>query len=148
MGVFLRDACIDDALLILNWRNDFETRQNSFNKNIIDYNDHLAWYQKKLEDNNCFMFILVDNTECVGHIRIDKFNNVGKISYMIAPKKRKMGYGKLIIELIDNIIPSEISILVGFVDRNNIPSRKCFITNNYSELIEDNIICYIKSSIN
>lgn len=145
MNTYLRVADINDAEIILNWRNDKLTRNNSFSKDAIDLETHLKWFNGKLSDENCYMYILMDDTERVGQIRIDKVNDIGEISYMIAPDKRKMGYGKQIIRLIDEIAKDKIKVLVGLVESFNEASKKCFIASDYSEFIGGGITCYIKT---
>lgn len=144
MSLFLREATIDDANIILEWRNDPVTREHSFSKDIIDLETHLKWFERKLSDENCFMYILMDGTEKVGQVRIDKVNDIGEISYMIAPNKRKMGYGKKMLELSENVVSGNIKVLTGLVETKNEPSKKCFQSNNYTEFIGGDIACYIK----
>ena len=144
MNAYLRKATLDDAKIILEWRNDPLTRENSFSKDLIDPETHIKWFNSKLSDENCFMFILVDGTERVGQLRIDKVNDIGEISYMIAPNKRKMGYGKQIIKLAEGAVSSDIKVLAGLVESSNEASKKCFIGNDYSEFTSENITCYIK----
>lgn len=144
MSIYLRKANIDDAKIILEWRNDPLTRDNSFSKDLIAPETHIKWFNGKLSDKNCFMYILMDDTERVGQLRIDKVNDIGEISYMIAPNKRKMGYGKQIIKLVEGVINSNIKVLVGLVENFNEASKKCFIVNGYSEFIGGDTTCYIK----
>ncbi|MDO4166472.1 MAG: GNAT family N-acetyltransferase [Eubacteriales bacterium] len=144
MSIFLREATKDDADIILEWRNDPLTRNQSFSKGLIDRETHIQWFLNKLSDTNCFLFILMDGTERVGHLRIDKVNDIGEISYMIAPDKRKRGYGKKIIGLSERVVPHNINALIGLVQNTNESSKKCFISNHYSEFSAGDIICYIK----
>ncbi|MCI8308228.1 MAG: GNAT family N-acetyltransferase [Lachnospiraceae bacterium] len=144
MGLFLRGADINDAEIILEWRNDSVTREHSFSKECIDYETHMKWYKSKLSDKDCYLFILMDNTEKIGHLRIDRVNDVGRISYTIAPGKRNRGYGKKIIELSERVVTDGIHALVGMVELSNEPSRKCFRHNNYAEFASGDIYFYIK----
>lgn len=144
MHLFLRKADINDADIILQWRNDILTRNSSFSKELIDFDTHRKWFDNKLSDDNCFMYILMDGTERVGQIRIDKIKEVGEISYMIAPHKRGMGYGKKMIELIQGMVPSNIKALTGIVENSNEASKKCFRNNHYSEFSAKDITCYVK----
>ena len=143
--MYLRKANINDAYIILEWRNDPRTRQNSFSKEIIDMETHLKWFNAKLTDENCFIYILMDGEERVGQIRIDKANDVGEISYMIAPDKRNRGYGKTMLKLVDTVIDKRIHALTGLVEVANEPSRKCFIANGYSEFIGGVLHVILKS---
>lgn len=144
MNLFLRNAAITDAEMILRWRNDPVTRTASFTKNEIDLESHKKWYSARLESPDCFLFILMHDSECIGQLRIDRINDVGEISYMIAPEKRGMGYGKKIIELASTAAPAGLRVLTGLVESSNEASRKCFLKNGYTELTGGNICCYIK----
>lgn len=148
----LRRATMDDALDVLDWRNDETTRKNSFNQEEISKESHLNWFKRKLEDNNCLMYILEDETGSLGSIRLDVTDRIGEISYMIAPHKRGKGLGKEIIRLIDNVPEvrdsksvNSIQSLVGFVNEDNVASARCFEENGYTKLIAGDIRCYIKN---
>ena len=129
----IRQASMNDAEIVLEWRNDETTRNNSFSKDVIDFETHKKWFRSKLEDESCFMYILEDASVKAGQIRIDKVNDVGEISYTIAPTKRGQGYGKKIISMLEDVIPTEIKVLMGLVEEQNVPSKKCFIANGYAE---------------
>ena len=148
----LRRATMDDALDVLSWRNDETTRMNSFTQDEISQDDHLKWFKKKLDDENCLMYILEDKNVKAGSIRVDITDEVGEISYMIAPGERGKGLGKAIIEQLEGISEiagndskCQIRCLVGFVNEANLASSKCFKSNGYTELIAGDIKCYIKN---
>ena len=148
----LRRATMDDALDVLSWRNDETTRINSFTQDEISKESHLKWFKKKIDDDNCLMYILEDKNVKAGSARVDITDDVGEISYMIAPGERGKGLGKGIIELLEtmpeivgNDNRKQIRCLVGFVNKDNIASAKCFKGNGYTELNAGNIKCYIKT---
>jgi len=144
MSFYLRPANLDDAEIILEWRNDMQTRENSFSKDLIDLDTHLKWFERKLSDDNCFLYILMDDSERVGQVRIDRIGDVGEVSYMIAPDRRGRGYGKQIIKLIGEEAGSKVKVLVGLVESFNEASRKCFVADGYSEFVGGEMVCYIK----
>ena len=148
----LRRATMDDALDVLAWRNDETTRKNSFTQEEISEENHLKWFKRKLDDNNCLMYILEDGTGSLGSIRLDITDKIAEISYMIAPAARGKGLGKEIIKLIDNVPELETAVtdnriqsLVGFVNEDNVASARCFEENGYTKLIAGDIRCYIKN---
>lgn len=145
MNLYLRLANLDDAQIVLEWRNDEQTRENSFSKDLIDLDTHLKWFEGKLADENCFLYILMDGDERVGQIRVDRVNDIGEVSYMIAPDQRGRGYGKHILKLIDDLMKDKVKGLVGLVEESNTASRKCFEANSYSEFPGGNVICFVKS---
>lgn len=144
MNLHLRPVTPNDSRLLYCWKEHPSTKENSFTKTPISYENHNEWLLSKLSDKNCFMFILMDSSECVGQIRIDINHHIGKISYMIAPNKRNLGYGKKLLALIEAQIPQDIKALIGFVQNFNRASQRCFLENHYSEFFENNILCYIK----
>lgn len=144
MEFILREATMEDAETVLAWRNDKQTRDNSFTKDEIDLKSHLEWYRRKLNDDNCFLYILMAGEERVGQVRIDRINDLGEISYMIAPGKRGLGYGKKIIELCEEVPNGGVKALAGLVEKHNMASIKCFRANDYTEIAGGEMNCYIK----
>lgn len=71
MSCLLRKANIKNAQIILDWRNDLLRRNSSFSKKIIDFETHIKWFRNKLSNKNCLMYMLMDELECVGLLRID-----------------------------------------------------------------------------
>jgi RimJ/RimL family protein N-acetyltransferase len=144
MDIQLRRAVMSDAEAVLNWRNDEETRKNSFSKDKISLDTHKKWFEKKLSDENCVMYILMADEKPAGCIRVDMVDRIGEISYMIAPDMRRKGLGDMMLTLIDAYVPENVKVLTGFVDSKNIPSAKCFENNEYTKLIAGNTFCFIK----
>lgn len=145
MSTYLREVTMEDAEMILEWRNDAVTRKNSFSEDEIDLETHKNWLGRRLEDEGCALYMLMDVGECVGHLRIDKIGEVGELSYMIAPDRRGQGYGKKMIELAQQMVTEDVKVLVGLVKEDNIASGKCFLANRYNEIRGGNVICYVKS---
>ncbi len=142
--IFLRRATMEDAEDILRWRNDESTRANSFTKDVIDLESHKKWLSKKLSDPLCYLFILMDGEEKVGNIRVDVEDDAGEISYMIAPKMRGRGYGKKIIALVEQEMPTEVKTLIGLTLKDNKASGRCFLANGYSASDAEDALCYSK----
>ena len=63
MALFLRNATIEDAQDVFNWRNDPDTRANSFNKDEIDLESHMLWFGKRLGRENTLMYILMNGNK-------------------------------------------------------------------------------------
>ena len=64
--LILKKANITDLIQTRFWRNDYITRNNSFNKNYINQNEHARWFfdtlfnnQKKLFIARCFFRLAV-----------------------------------------------------------------------------------------
>lgn len=144
----LRRATGEDSETILSWRNDKDTRENSFSKEEISLETHNRWFEKKLADPGCKMYILEDHGDRLGSIRIDILDEkgkIGEISYMIAPDKRRHGYGRKILELIEKKArETGIEVLTGLVKADNPASCRCFENCGYTAAYAGDIVSYTK----
>jgi len=98
--MILRSVNFDDWSLLLEWRNDPVTRENSINPEIVEEESHKTWLLNSLKNSNREIYILEDNSIPVGTIRSDK-NNDNKyfLSWTISPEHRGKGYGAKMLEL-------------------------------------------------
>jgi spore coat polysaccharide biosynthesis protein SpsF len=144
MALHLKKASMEDAEIVLAWRNDEQTRANSFLQEIIDLESHLEWYRRKLADENCYLYLLMDGDDRVGQVRIDVVDRIGEISYMIAPEKRGKGYGKSILALSETVENGNAKSYIGFVKKENEASKQCFLRNGYAEFSAGDMNCYVK----
>ena len=100
----------------------------------------MAWFRRLLANKDARQYILMSDDEAVGQIRVNIEDDSARISYSIAPDYRQMGYGKLIISLLPDVIITDfpdIKKLIAEVKPNNIGSRKAFIDNQF---IEKNVV--------
>ena len=47
--IYLREATLDDADLLFEWRNEKTTRENSFKQRILVWDEHYTWLKKNLK---------------------------------------------------------------------------------------------------
>lgn len=121
----LRPAKKADSKLLFNWVNDKEVRDNSLNIEPIKWESHLDWLYKKLESNQCKIFILEKNAIPLGQIRIEEEETgYWLIDYSIERSYRGKGYGSLIVEELINKIHN--IQLKGVVKKNNTASQRVF----------------------
>ncbi|TAE31645.1 MAG: GNAT family N-acetyltransferase [Cytophagales bacterium] len=68
-----RPAQPADAQLFFEWANDPLTRQQSFNTNPVVWENHVAWFAKKIVDPNVLMLVF-DNQQGqpVGQVRLER----------------------------------------------------------------------------
>lgn len=134
--LYLRKACEDDCDLLFNWANDEITRKNSFNTKSISYDDHVKWYKNLLADSNRVQYILMDNNEPIGQVRLEFSANSVELGYSIDECKRGLGYGKeiiyLAIEQVKKDFPN-VSEIIAKVKPTNVASIHCFLKNNFEE---------------
>lgn len=95
----LRPVQTGDCDLLLAWRNHPTTRANSFSTEEIEPDTHRAWFQKKLEDENCLFLMAEDQGEPVGQIRFDLDGLNAVISVAVDPARVNRGIGTVLTRL-------------------------------------------------
>jgi len=141
--MILRPATLNDADLLLEWRNDSTTRANSFTSEIVSLEDHLNWFKKVLASEDRCIYIAEDGNIPIGTIRVDIINSRQKeLSWNVSPSHRKMGYGSKILE---KFITEYPSVYIARIKSENIPSIKMVESNGFSIMTtEDNVYTFIK----
>lgn len=143
-NIFLRPVMETDCKLLFEWRNEPSTRQNSFNRDEITYEEHLAWFEKMLSNKNCGQYILMQDEVAVGQIRIFIDGSSAEISYNVCENFQGRGLGTKMVELLEYQIKidfPQIETLVAKVKLKNSASRKIFEKN----LFEKSYIVYKKN---
>lgn len=131
----LRLSTINDAQLLLEWRNDELTRLSSFNTENISFKDHLDWFQKSLLSLNREIYIAEIKNLPVGTIRVDiSEDNSKELSWTIAPSQRGKGYGSLLLNTFISLYPSTYT---AQVKEENIPSIKMVKKNGFTLLSKE-----------
>ena len=143
-GIGFRAAVPEDAALILEWRNDAESRQQSFDGNWIDPDTHMAWFARKLNDPACFFYVLTVDGEPAGQIRIDVRDAIGEISYTVAPAHRGCGIGTALITNAVQVCSGRVRALVGIVKSDNRASCRCFEKNGFTGFEAEDRRFYLK----
>lgn len=135
----------EDCALIYNWANEPTVRKKSFNSKKITYEEHKKWFDKKLNDENCRMYILEIDGIKIGQIRVDIENEVAMLSYSIGKEYRGKGNGVIMLTLLEEkLIKEKVSIIRGLVKYENIASKKCFEKCGYTKIEKEDYIVYEK----
>ena len=96
----LRKVTTSDWKVLLEWRNDKISRQNSFNSELISINAHKEFINNTLIITERNIFILEYNEIPVGTIREDRLDkNEFELSYTISPMYRGKKIGQIMISL-------------------------------------------------
>lgn len=98
-----RAAALDDAMLLLAWRNDAVTRRMSLHSEAVSLEEHLAWYTASLSNPLRVIFIGEDAETgvAVGMVRFDSDASpspIAEVSLNIAPEQRGRGLGRAVLE--------------------------------------------------
>lgn len=140
LNAYLRDVVLEDMDLLFEWVNDDAVRKNSFSTNLISYDEHKRWFNQLLKEKDCRQYIFMYYSEPIGAIRITILdNNIAEIGYSICKTKRCMGYGKIMLQLLEEKVREEypdINKLIGKVKSDNVASQKTFLDSGYTEVYQ------------
>lgn len=98
----LRHAELADAEILLQWRNDKDTRHASHNSAPVSRESHLAWLKKVIDDQNWRLFIAEENGVAVGTVRAVLVEGAWELSWTVAPEARGRGMAKKMVALLDS----------------------------------------------
>ena len=96
----LREVKKSDWKVLLEWRNDKITRQNSFNSDLVSVSEHKEYIKNTINNPNRILFILEYNEIPVGTIREDRSEKDDlELSYTISPMYRGKKIGQIMMSL-------------------------------------------------
>lgn len=146
--IILRQANIDDAKKILDWRNDPVVRKNSFNSDVIDWSLHLLWLEEVLKDANRYLFIILNENDVeIGQVRFDTHENEAEISITLDKNFRGRGYGTKSIKYSSEKFLKEnkqLQRIIARVKTENKLSLDVFKKAGFSEMNCSNLTVYMK----
>ena len=122
----LRRVRESDMKIFFEWANDDEVRANSINPGKFTFQDHEAWFKKRMKSDDSIIYVLDIENLPAAQIRFD-YNDAEKvweISYSVSKNFRGKGIGKLLItEALNSFAHYPI---VGYVKETNQPSQNIF----------------------
>lgn len=93
----IRSANLDDARLYYQWTMDPLVRSQSFNSMEIQYEDHCRWFQGRIEDPDCQLFVGEIGGQPVGQVRFEQSNDSFTLSYSLDQKFRGRGMSQILL---------------------------------------------------
>jgi len=127
--ILLRFAQQEDSDIVLRWRNDEQTRLNSFSTDLITKEEHETWFAKSLRNPRCNIFIAVqEDGSRLGVVRFDRRDKSAEISITVAPSCRGKGIGKQIIKraCVEYFQNFDCDNIIAKIKKTNVPSLKIF----------------------
>lgn len=128
-NIRLVEASIDDLEITYKWATDPIVRRYAISKSEITFPEHRRWFEDKLKDHGCILYIAEFKGQKIGSFRFDiKENGVAILSYLLDPDYHGKGLGrKLLIKGIKKAKSHPaINALYGEVMEQNIPSVTLF----------------------
>ncbi|GAB3479949.1 GNAT family N-acetyltransferase [Marinomonas epiphytica] len=122
MSVTIRSATLDDAQILLEWRNDLITRKASHSEDIVSFESHMVWLQASLADHlRRRIWVAEWQGKPIGTCRADKQNELWSLSWTLAPSARGQG---LAIPMIQAVMDKTPGVLLAQVKEENLASQK------------------------
>lgn len=152
MVPYLRKATEADAEILFWWRNEPETRANSFHTEPISFEEHVAWLASALRNPAQEIFIFCDGDVPIGQVRLSAEEEVATISYSIDSAYRAQGYGKAMLRCMENLCAErgKPRVLRGYVKKSNIASQVIFEKLGYTTVAiapEMDCLLYMKNKL-
>ena len=132
MEITQRNATLDDAAVLLTWRNSPSAREFSQHSELIPVDEHFKWFSNRLQrvPTEPFLIFAVDH-ELIGVSRLDIVGGSTKkfeISILLDPNLRGKGLGTRVLnitcESFFNLHPDRT--IVAKVHKHNFISQKLF----------------------
>jgi RimJ/RimL family protein N-acetyltransferase len=123
--VSLREATLDDARLIFEWRNLPEMIPLSKTQRRVDWAEHWQWFQNVVTSKDHLLLIVLLQQNPIGQIRFDRLSGrVWEVSILVVPQYTGRGLGvdalKLACEKIYTLGAEEIVAIVRSDNRRSV----------------------------
>ena len=122
--------------MIWEWANDPLARAVSFHTQFIPWEEHVAWFTKKMADKNCLIFIAADERGCpVGYVRFECAEDEATLSLYVDPAYRGKGCGIYLLQEGTSRLFREAAVTTihAFVKTENTASASLFRRAGYEE---------------
>jgi UDP-2,4-diacetamido-2,4,6-trideoxy-beta-L-altropyranose hydrolase len=124
-----RKANESDLEISFHWANDPLVRDQSYNQQAISLNEHRNWFYQKMNDPNCFFYIIEIDQNPVAQIRFQVEDQQALVGYLTDQTIRNRGLGTYVLSKgIEKFIAdhSKSIEIVGYVKSSNIASQRSF----------------------
>lgn len=125
----LRRAAESDSRLIWEWASHPAVRAVSFQSDPIPWETHAQWFNAKLSDPNCHLWIGTNgNQQAIGQVRFDLDEGEGTISVSLDAMQRGHGVGTLLIWTACRKLfgHTATSLIHAYIKPDNIVSIRAF----------------------
>jgi RimJ/RimL family protein N-acetyltransferase len=141
--VYFRFATEADTSLYFEWANDEFVRRNSFTQDLIIHENHVKWFNSRLNNSACYLYIFFNKENMpIGQVRIEEKQVENVINISIDKMFRGKGLGAHIVTLActDYLIKFPLKTIYSYVKRENKASIKIFKKASFSQVNENNSI--------
>ena len=133
----VRPAAMDDADLLLAWRNDATTRAVSRQPDAVARPDHVAWLEASLARPDRHLLVGEVDGEPVGTVRWDEEGEgEWEVSITVAPQARGRRLAPSLLAAAEHWLAvrcgPDLRGYLAVVHRDNTPSRRLFVGGGYA----------------
>jgi UDP-2,4-diacetamido-2,4,6-trideoxy-beta-L-altropyranose hydrolase len=125
----LRKAEKKDIYSIYELSNDTDVRQNSFNTDKIEIENHITWFTNKIVDKNCLFLIAEIKCNFVGKVRFDINGDAAVVSISLIRRFRGLGAGRILLQKAMDFLRSAMPYVLfvrAYIKKENIHSKRLF----------------------
>lgn len=134
-ALIVRPVTVADARLLYDWANEPGVREASFHTRPIGWEEHISWFQGKLNDPTCRIYVGENLLGIpVGMIRLDEHTPTELVvSISVDSRQRGRGIGGRMLDLAMRVTESErlVSKYIALVKPSNHDSRLMFEKRGY-----------------
>ncbi|WP_276373587.1 GNAT family N-acetyltransferase [Chryseolinea sp. H1M3-3] len=131
--ITFRMAQLRDCKIYFDWANDPVVRKNAHNPAPIGWDDHVKWFNNKLESET-LMLIFFDGKVPVGQLRVDSVGKSGLIDFSVDEEYRGRNIGRSMLTSLIKLakVGRLFNSLNAQVKSDNISSIKSFTTADFT----------------
>lgn len=138
----IRRATNEDCKLLWEWANDPEVRAASFNSQYVSWEEHIAWFAKKIIDPKCHLYIITDeNSHPIGQARFEfEKPDSAVVSISMIQDKRSRGFGTQALQLALKHLSNSTEVIqvIAYVKPDNPRSSRAFEKAGFAKTGERN----------
>ena len=127
--LWVREAVMEDREVIWHWWNDPMTRKMMKRNEYVPWEEHCAWFEGVLHDDDRILCVGLLGSERFGVVRFDlKGDRIYEVSINLKPAFRGKGLASQILEASINYLLTKRSVrkLFATLKKINVPSMKAF----------------------
>lgn len=139
--ISLRVATEEDAAILFAWRNEPTTRSMFFSQEEVDWDSHVRWLGKVLQDPAETPMVGQCDGTPIGIVRFGRSNAGITVSLTISPEHRNKGYGRRLLHegLATFRKSNPDSAFLAAVRVENLASLRVFQACGFAEMSRDDV---------
>jgi RimJ/RimL family protein N-acetyltransferase len=133
--IWFRNASAGDVDLYYAWANDPDVRNFSFSTDVIEYDSHVMWFQKRLNTPTCKLFIFLNAVnEPIGQVRIEMSGTTAVIGISIDKDVRGKGFSARMLKMATKEFTMNFSNIpiYAYIKKENTASVRSFEAAGYT----------------